>query len=266
MMRDTVFYVGGSKGGVGKSMISLTLIQFLIDKYSDTKNIHLIETDESNPDVGRVYTGKIPVDTARLDEEENGWLKMADIIERSCNTLFVVNSAARSNLGIAKHGANLSAILADGTIPYDLVTFFPINRQKDSVLLLCDYLKAITFGNVYAVRNTYFGGPDQFTLFKKFLDSEPILEQRLSDVLDFPELSDIISDEFYTGGKTIPETIPNLGAFARQSFKSWREKVYKMFESTGLFSNEFQERETTHKKSNPKTELVKQEQAEEEQQ
>jgi hypothetical protein len=39
----------------GKSLISATLIQFLIDKYEGNKTIHLIETDESNPDVGRTY-------------------------------------------------------------------------------------------------------------------------------------------------------------------------------------------------------------------
>jgi hypothetical protein len=55
IVRDTIFYVGGGKGGVGKSMVSLTLVQYLIDKYGDSKPIHLIETDESNPDVGRVY-------------------------------------------------------------------------------------------------------------------------------------------------------------------------------------------------------------------
>jgi anion-transporting ArsA/GET3 family ATPase len=42
-MKDTVFYVGGSKGGVGKSIISTVLVQFLIDKYSEKKTIHLIE-------------------------------------------------------------------------------------------------------------------------------------------------------------------------------------------------------------------------------
>lgn len=251
-MKDTIFYVGGSKGGVGKSMVSLTLIQFLIDKFGETKEIHLIETDESNPDVGRVYRGKIPVDTTVLDDKENGWLLLADIIEKSSNSLFVINSAARSNLGIAKHGANFSAVLADGTIPYNLVTFFPINRQKDSVLLLCDFLKSMTFGNVFVVRNTYFGNPEQFGLFAKYYDSEEILRQRLSSILDFPELSDIIADEFYTGGKTIPDTLPALGAFARQSFKSWREKVYRMFESTGIFSDEAADgegEEKSHKKS-----------------
>jgi MinD superfamily P-loop ATPase len=54
-MRDTIFYVGGGTGGVGKSMVSMTLVQFFIDKYGESKTIHLIETDESNPDVGRMY-------------------------------------------------------------------------------------------------------------------------------------------------------------------------------------------------------------------
>ena len=34
-MKDTIFYVGGSKGGVGKSIVALTLVQFLIDRYGD---------------------------------------------------------------------------------------------------------------------------------------------------------------------------------------------------------------------------------------
>ena len=69
-MKDTIFYVGGGKGGVGKSIVSLTLVDYLITKYSETKTVHLIETDESNPDVGRVYKGKIPVTTAILEENE----------------------------------------------------------------------------------------------------------------------------------------------------------------------------------------------------
>jgi CO dehydrogenase nickel-insertion accessory protein CooC1 len=39
-MKDTIFYIGGSKGGVGKSIISTVLVQFLIDKYGENKTIH----------------------------------------------------------------------------------------------------------------------------------------------------------------------------------------------------------------------------------
>ena len=48
-MQDTIYYIGGSKGGVGKSIIATVLVQFLIDRYGKSKEIHLVETDESNP-------------------------------------------------------------------------------------------------------------------------------------------------------------------------------------------------------------------------
>lgn len=236
-MKDTIFYVGGGKGGVGKSMVSLTLIQFLIDRFSDFKTIHLIETDESNPDVGRVYMGKIPMTTAILDEDEKGWILMSNLIENSSDTLFVVNSAARSNMGIRRNGRNFAAILESGRVPYNFVTLWPVNRQRDSITLLEDFLENVFFGPVYPIRNRYFGESEDFTLYEKYHKKSSKLHERITKTLDFPALADIIADDFYTGGKTIPETIDNLGAFAGQSFLSWRNQVYEMFESTGEFSS-----------------------------
>jgi hypothetical protein len=237
IVKDTIYYVGGGKGGVGKSMVSLTLIQYLIDKYGESKTINLIETDESNPDVGRVYRGKIPVTNVILDEGEKGWILMSELIETSTSTLFVINSAARSNMGIRKHGRNFTAVLESGKVPYSLVTLWPMNRQKDSVNLLEDFLGYITFGSVYPVRNCYFGEPGDFTLYAKRLPESGILKSRISKTLDFPALADIIADDFYTGGKTIPETVDSLGAFAGQSFLSWRNQVYSLFGEMEEFEN-----------------------------
>ena len=234
-MKDTIFYVGGGKGGVGKSMVSLTLIQFLIDRFGDSKTIHLVETDESNPDVGRVYKGKIPITNVILDEDEKGWILMAGIIENSSDTLFVINSAARSNMGIRKNGRNFAAVLESGRVPYNFVTLWPMNRQKDSIMLLEDFLNYVFFGPVYPIRNNYFGGADEFALYAKYLEKSNKLYERITTTLDFPALADIIADDFYTGGKTIPETVDSLGAFASQSFMSWRNQVYEMLESTGEF-------------------------------
>jgi hypothetical protein len=234
-MRDTIFYVGGGKGGVGKSIVSITLVQYLIDRYGDRKTIHLIETDESNPDVGRIYKGKIPVSNAILDESEKGWVLMARVIENSSDTLFVINSAARSNMGIRKNGRNFTAVLESGKVPYGFVTLWPMNRQKDSVQLLEDYLRHISFGPVCAIRNEYFGEPDDFTLYAKYVGESGLLGSRVVETLNFPALSDIIADDFYTGGKTIPETVDDLGAFAGQSFLSWRNQAYAMFENSGVF-------------------------------
>jgi hypothetical protein len=111
-----------------------------------------------------------------------------------------------------------------------------MNRQKDSVSLLEDFLNYVAFGSVYPVRNCYFGEPDDFTLYAKYLGESRLLKARISGTLDFPPLADIIADDFYTGCKTIPETVDSLGAFAGQSFLSWRNKVYEMFEKTGEFA------------------------------
>lgn len=234
-MRDTIFYVGGGKGGVGKSMVSITLVDFLLTKYGDMKTIHLIETDESNPDVGRIYKGKIPVASAILDENEKGWIRMASLIEETSDTLFVINSAARSNMGIRKNGGNFVAVLENGKVPYDFVTFWPMNRQKDSVLLLEEFIGHVAYGPVFPIRNNYFGEEEDFTLYAKHLQKSERLQERVPTTLNFPPLADVIADDFYTGGKTIPETVELLGAFAGQSFLSWRNQTYRMFAETGLF-------------------------------
>ena len=236
-MKDTIIYVGGGKGGVGKNMVSMALVQFLIDRFGESKTIRLIETDESNPDVGRVYKGIIPVSAAILDENEKGWILMSKLIEDSSETLFVINSAARSNMGIRKNGRNFAAVLESGKVPYDFVTLWPMNRQKDSVTLLEEYLEHVSFGSVFPIRNNYFGEPDDFTLYAKCVKESRLLNSRIIKTLDFPALADIIADDFYTGGRTIPETVDNLGAFAGQSFISWRNRVYEMFESTGEFDS-----------------------------
>ena len=228
-MKDTIFYVGGGKGGVGKSITAITLVQFLIDRFGDSMAVHLIETDESNPDAGRIYKGKIPVTNVILDEQEKGWIHMANVIEKSSGALFVINSAARSNMGIRKNGRNFTAVLENGRIPYAFVSLWPMNRQKDSVVLLEEYLRYVTFGPVYPIRNNYFGKPEDFALYARYLGESESLPHRVKKTLDFPALADIIADDFYTGRKTIPETMGDLGAFAAQSFLSWRNQVYEMF-------------------------------------
>jgi hypothetical protein len=56
--------------------------------------------------------------------------------------------------------------------------------------------------------------------------------------LDFPALNDMITMQFYSHGKTIPEVADKLNVFKRQLFMSWKAKAYAMFENTGLFGSE----------------------------
>ena len=237
-MKNTIFYIGGSKGGIGKSMISMVLVEFLLERYGASKEIHLIETDESNPDVGRIYNGKIPVSAFILDEREAGWITFFDLLERKQNTLFVVNSAARSNYGIEANGRNFSSALEERSELFDLVTFWPINRQLDCVNLLMDYLRVIQYGSTFVVRNNYYGDPKDFAIYESMVQknkNKDLAQSRVNAVLDFPSLNDLITLQFYSYGKTIPEVAELLNVFKRQIFLSWKNKAYEMFENTGLF-------------------------------
>jgi hypothetical protein len=239
-VKNTIYYVGGSKGGVGKSLISAVLIQFLIDRCGESKTVHLIETDESNPDVGRMYSGKIPVTPLVLSEQDTGWITLYDILEDSSDTLFVINSAARSNHGIAVNGKNFSDAISDKSVPYDLVTFWPVNRQLDCVNLLMGYLKVVRCGQTFVIRNNYWGEPKDFLIYDAMMKKPQNIEtaeSRINGVLDFPALNDLITLAFYSYGKTLPEAAGMLNAFRRQIFLSWKNKAYEMFESTGLFAD-----------------------------
>ena len=236
-MKDTIFYVGGSKGGIGKSIISTVLIQLLIDKYDESKTIHLVETDDSNPDVGRIYSDVIPVTALILDEREAGWITLYELLEENNDTLFVINSAARSNYGIEINGENFSRSLEESAA-YDFVTFWPINRQLDCVTLLMDYLRVIQYGSVFTIRNNYWGAPKDFLIYDSMigkLKNKEMTVSRIKSVLDFPPLNDLITLQFYSYGKTIPEVAKELNVFKRQLFMTWLGKVYSMFENTGLF-------------------------------
>ena len=239
-MKDTIFYVGGSKGGIGKSLISIVLVQFLIDKYGASKTVHLVETDDSNPDVGRIYRGEIPTSALILDEREAGWITLFETLEESNDTLFVINSAARSNYGIEVNGDNFSRSLKESG-NYDLVTFWPINRQLDCVNLLTDYLRVIQYGPVFTIRNNYWGAPKDFLIYDSVIGrsmNRDRAQPRIKQVLDFPALNDLITLQFYSYGKTIPEVASKLNVFKRQLFMTWLGKAYSMFENTGLFGED----------------------------
>jgi MinD superfamily P-loop ATPase len=98
-MRNTLFYIGGTKGGVGKSFVAMALIDLLIMEYYGKKQIMLIETDFTQPDVAKMYSKKIPTETIVLDETENAWMKLGRVIYENQDKLMVMNTA-KGNAGI----------------------------------------------------------------------------------------------------------------------------------------------------------------------
>ena len=51
-----IYWVGGSKGGVGKSMMTLATVDHLLEQRA---NVLLVECDTSNPDVWKAFKDQV---------------------------------------------------------------------------------------------------------------------------------------------------------------------------------------------------------------
>ncbi len=226
-MNAPIFYVGGSKGGVGKSKLAFALIDYLTEKEN---KILLLETDTSNPDVYKAHhpyeNGNLVSKIADLDVPE-GWIELVNVADEHPEHIVVINSAARSNTGIEKYSAMLRETL--GELNRELVTFWVINRQRDSIELLRGFLNAFPDALVHVCRNMYFGEQEKFALYNESKAREIIERKGLT--LDFPDLADRVADKLYSGRVPIKAALAEMPLGDRAELRRWRQKCAEMFQS-----------------------------------
>ena len=75
-----LYFIGGSKGGVGKSILSMILADFLTK--CKGRKIILIESDTSNPDVGKTFVHNDDVEVLSLSlDNADGWIELVNYSE-----------------------------------------------------------------------------------------------------------------------------------------------------------------------------------------
>jgi cellulose biosynthesis protein BcsQ len=183
---ESIVLVGGGKGGVGKSTVTLGVLDCL---RASGRRIIAIETDDSNPDVYKTTKQDSEILSAVCNlDDESGYARLEDIIKDKDGTV-VIDSAARATESLARNYALLQAI-AEGT-QRRLITLWVLNRQRDSLELLRDYLeRARPKEPVYGVLNTFYGSREKFGLY----DSSQT-KGKLSGTILYPKLSDPIADK-----------------------------------------------------------------------
>ena len=81
-----VYYVGGSKGGVGKSLFSFVLTDCLLNQ---EKNVLLVDTDTDNPDVYKAHKDlalpNLRCEMNALDDAD-GWADLLDTVQTCPDT------------------------------------------------------------------------------------------------------------------------------------------------------------------------------------
>ena len=231
-MKGTIFMVGCSKGGVGKSIVCAALVDYLSAIRGE--KVYLIESDTSNPDVGRTYfklvdgAQRIPGGAFDLDEAE-GWVNLIDAAEQYPDHNIVVNSAARNGKGIASYVGLLANSLRD--LNREVVTFWVINRERDGLELCKKYMEMVPFGVLHIVCNGYYGDVEKFELYSNS-KLKGIVEEQVKS-LYFHELNDMVCDIIRNNNIPAADALEDKERFSlgkRTVLTRWRERYRQMFD------------------------------------
>lgn len=218
---EPIYLVGGSKGGVGKSMVTLALADHL--QRRDTHAV-LVETDTSNPDVMKALRDDMKCAAYDLDDAD-GWIGFVNFCDTHRGAAVIVNTAARNQTGVARYGGTLARTLDE--LERKLVVLWVINRQRDSLELLHIFGQTFPDTVTHVVRNGYFGTPDKFALYQESQLRKLIETKGRS--LDFPDLADRVADELRSQRISIRKAAETMQIGQRAELFRWRELCDAMF-------------------------------------
>jgi len=226
-MNAPIVFVSGSKGGVGKSITTMAVLDYFI---AANRYVKLVEADISNPDVWNSYGQAVESEAVNLDQVD-GWINLVNTCDAEPQQTVVVNTPARNNDAVIAHGSILMDSLEELLRP--LVTLWVINRQRDSLELLEAYLESMPASVVHVVRNGYFGDERKFELFEHS-PMKRVIEAQGGMSLYLPDLADRVTDSLYSTRITIDEAAKHLKLGDRAVLQSWRNAVRVMLGNAGL--------------------------------
>jgi hypothetical protein len=216
-MSKAIFLIGGGKGGVGKSLFSMTVVDYLDGTEA---NPFLVETDTSVPDVYKTYKDSVGGELVNLDERE-GWIELVNLVEGRPESAIVINTGARNQTGISAFGKTLAKALPQ--LKRKLVVFWLIDRKRESLELLADFTKALPEAEMHVVRNMYLGSESKFELYNGS-KMKAAVEQAGGKSLNLPELADRVTDAMNRGRLTIAKASAELSLGDRMELERWRDE------------------------------------------
>lgn len=210
--KPPIIMISGSKGGVGKSIVSMTALDLLGSAAT------LVETDTSNPDVAKAYAKTNETHALDLDDR-SGWIDLINLADATDGPL-LINGAARSIDGL-KNAPILGNALKE--LGRELLVLFVMSRARDSVELLADHRDVLpaSVARTWPVLNGYFGSPEKFT---RYQDSD--LRKKIeaqTGTLVFPDLADRVLDQLNDERLTIAEAVHVMQIGNRMELLRWRD-------------------------------------------
>jgi hypothetical protein len=230
-----IYITASSKGGTGKSMSALALIDALLET---EEKILFIESDTANPDVyrclarddgptsGEALPGVV-MQTLKLDERE-GWMELVNLVDAHRDRVVVINGAARLGDAVQKYGAILQESLPE--LGRRFITLWLLNRQRDAMDQLREHMAVFPGSTFHVVRNGLFGEEAKFELYNSSRLRAQI-ESNGGKSLTLPDLADRVADALYTQRLAISDAIARMPLGNRIELQRWRKEAHRVLDA-----------------------------------
>jgi hypothetical protein len=228
----SIHFIGGEKGGVGKSVVARVLAQYLIDH---TLPFLGFDSDRSHGALLRFYTGYAsPVVIDRYESLDALVEAAAEVPERR----IVVDLAAQTHQALVKWMDDSGTLELSEELGLPVRYWHVMDSGKDSVDLLGKLLGQFGERLQYVVvlnqlRGEDFGILDRSgeraraeALGAKFVTLPRLHEATITAI-------DAHSASFWAAANSAKE-VTGLGLLDRQRVKVWLKKVYEQFEGLEL--------------------------------
>ena len=233
----TIHLVDGEKGGVGKSFVTRTMIQYCLDR---SLPFIAVETDRSNPDVNRVYPDVCSF--AVFSEDEKQASKADRIFEMALEKSVIVSLPSQVNRAVTTWIEENQLLDLSSENGVSFCKWFVTNGEYDSVRLFqssLDYYK----GQIAHVLVRNMGLCDEWSP----MENDELLQKQISKyevkTIDFPKLSH--TERYLINQKQLrfddARENRELSILGRQRIVNFLKAAYAAFDSTEAWAAELQQ-------------------------
>ncbi len=230
----TIHLIDGEKGGVGKSFVARTMIQYTLDR-----NLPMVavETDRSNPDVARVYEDIC--EYAVLTEDEKQADKADGIFEMGLEKDVIVSLPSQVHRAMESWIEKNQLLTLGNDYGVSFCKWFVCNGEYDSIQLFLASL------NCYEKKMTHIlvrnlGLCDEWSPIDEDESVQKLIKKYRVKVIDFPKLG--YKERYKINQNRLrfddAREYKDFGVLGRQRVVNFLKSAYRAFDSAGVWSGQ----------------------------
>jgi hypothetical protein len=225
----SVHFFHGDKGGVGKSFVAASFVDWLIARRRLSPLV--VDCDMRNPDLARMFSGSTTTHNVDLRQHE-GWLELLSLLDESAHREVVISLPAGVGAEVADE---LPAFIADATdLRREVTLLWVLSRTPDSINLLRPAMTAFA-GQARAMvvlKNLFFGDAGRFGRWNES-KTRTAFEEANGIVVEFPDLLDRLVDQTAMAHPPVPfcTKLEGLRFGDRSELSRWLAKIDALWTS-----------------------------------